>query len=189
MLIRNTLWESITSLYVAIAKFGFESFRCFSIEHIEGSFRNAREFYKVAWPRELFWMRTLHTFFPKGYNLDGKSSLRKSKKTSHKTPMLWKRHPKHPSLSIPSLTIPRVSSLEQVNPLGIVVVNSSIPRVDDASTSNCRVFAYRDYKRRLVFLDRLMSSGKFSYKVFDMYNVKILFKLLYTLELPNWGYC
>jgi hypothetical protein len=91
---RSTLHEDVKPLYAAIAKYGFQSFRCFPIEHIEGNFSNSREFYNVAWPRELFWMRTLHTFFPRGYNLEGKSSLRRSQKLSHKTPMLWRSRPK-----------------------------------------------------------------------------------------------
>ena len=79
---RSTLHEDVKPLYAAIAKYGFESFRCFPIEHIEGKFANSREFYNVAWPRELFWMRTLHTFFPRGYNLEGKSSFHRNQKIS-----------------------------------------------------------------------------------------------------------
>jgi hypothetical protein len=55
-------------------------------------------------------------------------------------------------------------------------------RIEVASTTNSRIFAYRDYKRRLMFLDRIMMSGNFSIRIFDMYNIKNLFKLLYTLE-------
>eukprot|EP00250_Pteridium_aquilinum_P015210 c22449_g1_i1 orf=194-904(+) len=43
-------------------------------------------------------------------------------------------------------------------------------------------YVLRNYKRRLGFLDNLMKQGKFSFHIFDKYNVKILFKLLYTLE-------
>ena len=85
VLSRSILCENVKPLYASIAKHGFQSFRCFPIEQIEGNFRNSREFYKVAWPRELFWMRTLHTFFPKGYNLEGKSSFHKTRSFSHKT--------------------------------------------------------------------------------------------------------
>ena len=77
-----------------MTKSGFESFCCFPIEHIEGIFNNARAFFKVARPRELFWMRTLHTFFPKGFNLEGKSIQRNSSRIHKKNPMMWRIHPK-----------------------------------------------------------------------------------------------
>ena len=91
---KNSLVESSKPLYAAMAKSGFESFRCFPIEHIEGNFNNARDFFKVARPRELFWMRTLHTFFPKGFNLEGKSIHRNSCRIHKKNPMMWRIHPK-----------------------------------------------------------------------------------------------
>ena len=85
VLSKSTIRESVKPLYAAIAKHGFESFHCFPIEHIEGNFSNSKEFYKATWSRELYWMRTLHTFFPQGFNLEGKSHFRKIKTKSHKT--------------------------------------------------------------------------------------------------------
>ena len=67
----------------------------------------------------------------------------------------------HPSLPLPPSLVPSTSSFP-------------------------RVFASCDYKRRLLYLDRLMSLGLFSTKVFETYNVTVLFKLLYTLE--NFSY-
>jgi len=90
---RSTLREDVKPLYATIAKYGFESFRCFPIEHIEDNFAISKEFYNVACPCELFWMRTLHTSFPRGYNLEGKSCCYKRQKNSHKTPMLWRSRP------------------------------------------------------------------------------------------------
>ena len=64
-----------------------------------------------------------------------------------------------------------------------VEVESAISRrIEVACANTGRIFAYRDFKRRLKFLDRIMALGKFSVRMLDMYNAKILFKLLYTLE-------
>ena len=53
---KSTICESVKLFYVAIAKHGFESFRCFPIEHVESNFSHSKEFYKAAWPWELYWI-------------------------------------------------------------------------------------------------------------------------------------
>jgi len=45
-----------------------------------------------------------------------------------------------------------------------------------------RIFGYRDYKRRLVFLSSLMSQGKFSIVFLSKYNTKNLVRMLLLLS-------
>ncbi len=67
-------------LYVAIAKEGFHSFGVFPIEKIDGNFldfegRFALNLCKVVLLQlERKWMSILHTFYPRCYNLEGKSN-------------------------------------------------------------------------------------------------------------------
>jgi len=53
---------------------------------------------------------------------------------------------------------------------------SSIPHLSH------RIFAYRDYKRRLVFLSSLMSQGKFSIVFLSKYKTKNLVHMLLLLS-------
>ncbi len=45
-----------------------------------------------------------------------------------------------------------------------------------------RIFGYRDYKRRLVFLSSLMSQGKFSIVFLSKYKTKNLVRMLLLLS-------
>jgi hypothetical protein len=59
-------------------------------------------------------MRILHTFFPRGYNLEGKSSNRRSPRVRKATAMLWRKGSK------PSLVRPNNKVWVHVNVLPIV---------------------------------------------------------------------
>ncbi len=69
-------------LYAAVVKGGFHSFRVFPIEKIDGSFLDSGgcfdlNLFKLAASQvERKWMGILHTFFARGYNLEGKSNNR-----------------------------------------------------------------------------------------------------------------
>jgi len=69
-------------LYAAVAKGGFHSFRVFPIEKIDGSFLDSKgcfdlNLFKLAASQvERKWMGILHTFFARGYTLEGKSNNR-----------------------------------------------------------------------------------------------------------------
>lgn len=55
-------------------------------------------------------------------------------------------------------------------------------RIEIACHLNHRIAAYKDNKWRLNYVDRIMSLGKFFLYFFEIYNVRVLFKLLYTHE-------
>jgi hypothetical protein len=94
------------SLYAAIAKEGFHSFRVFPIEKVDGNFldsegRFALNLLKVvASQLERKWMSILHTFFPRGYNLEGKPNNRCSPRVHKASAMLWRKGSK-PSFARP----------------------------------------------------------------------------------------
>ena len=141
-------------------------------------------------------MRTLHTFFPKGFNLEGKSIHRNSCRIHKKNPMMWRIHPKsgnisyvqhsHISTSVwkpKGVRIGYHNSQEVLHLDGNMQSEPPLSLTSVPSTSRVsRVFASRDYQRRLFYLDSLMSQGHFSLKIFERYNPKILFRLLDTLE-------
>ena len=57
-------------LSVAIAQSDYRDWRIFPLECIAGAYDTFDAFKAVARPRELFWMRRLHTFLPQGLNQD-----------------------------------------------------------------------------------------------------------------------
>jgi hypothetical protein len=75
----------------------------------------------VASQLERKWMRILHTFFPRGYNLEGKSSNRRSPRVRKATAMLWRKGSK------PSLVRPNNKVWVHVNVLPIVAVSLPPP--------------------------------------------------------------
>jgi hypothetical protein len=109
-------------------------------------------------------MGILHTFFPGGYNLEGKSNNRRSPRVHKASAILWRKGRKpsfvrsdkkvwvpvnvHPCLSV-SLPLPILPILEENG-------SSSNDVQPDPSCnphlSSHRVFSYRDYKRRLSAL-------------------------------------
>jgi hypothetical protein len=187
-------------LYVTIAKEGFHSFRVFPIEKVDGNFLNSEGcfalnlFKVVASQLERKWMNILHTFFPRGYNLEGKLNNRRSPRVYKASAMLWKKGSK------PSFVHPNNKVWVPINVLPIVAVSLSPPSLpiskEIGSPSNDvqpnhsgvphlsphRIFGYRDYKRRLVFLSSLMSQGKFSIVFLSKYNPKNLVRMLLLLS-------
>jgi hypothetical protein len=166
-------------LYAVIAKERFHSFRVFPIEKVDGNFldsegHSALNLFKLAASLlERKWLSILHTFFPRGYNLEGKSNSRCSPRVHKASAMLWRKGSK-PSFARPnnkvwvpvnvlpdvSLSLPPTLPVSEENgsPSDDVQPNhSGVPHL-----SPHRIFGYRDYKRRLVFLSPLMSQGKFS---------------------------
>ena len=59
-----------------------------------------------------------------------------------------------------------------------VVISNEAKKQD----SFLSLFPYRDCKRRLLFLNRILEQGTFNFNIFNHYNIKTLFKLLCTLE-------
>eukprot|EP00250_Pteridium_aquilinum_P025539 c31013_g1_i1 orf=44-208(+) len=53
------------------------------------------------------------------------------------------------------MTFPIVATLQVISP-NIEIATPPISTSEAASSSNSRIFAYRNYKRRLGFLDNLM---------------------------------
>jgi hypothetical protein len=108
----------------------------------------------------LFWC--LYTFFPRGYNLEGKSSNRRSPRVHKASAMLWRKGNK------PSFVRPNFKVWVPVNVLPTVAVSFPPPPLtvseeigspsDDVHPNHRgvphlsphRIFGYRDYKRRLV---------------------------------------
>jgi hypothetical protein len=148
----------------------------------------------VASQLERKWMNILHTFFPRGYNLEGKSNNRCSPRVHKASAMLWRKGSKASfahlnnkvwvlvnvlpnvarSLSPPTLPV----SEETGSPSDDVQPNhSGVPHL-----SPHRIFGYRDYKRRLVFLSSLMSQGKFSNVFLSKYKTKNLVCILLLLS-------
>jgi hypothetical protein len=109
------------------AKEGFHSFRVFPIEKVDGNFldsegRFALNLFKVvASQLERKWMRILHTFFPRGYNLMGKSNNRCSPRVHKASAMLWRKGSK------PSFVRLNNKVWVLVNVLPIVVVSFPPP--------------------------------------------------------------
>ncbi len=166
-------------LYATIAKEGFHYFRLFPIEKVDGNFLDseghfALNLFKLAASLlERKWLSILHTFFPRGYNLEGKSNNRCAPRVHKASAILWRKGSK-PSFArsnnkvwVPVNVLPDVSlslpptlpvSEENGSPSDDVQPNhSGVPHL-----SPHRIFGYRDYERRLVFLSPLMSQGKFS---------------------------
>jgi hypothetical protein len=147
----------------------------------------------VASQLERKWMSILHTFLPKGYNLEGKSNNRRSPRVHKASVMLWRKGSK-PSFArpfnnvwVPLNVLPNVAvslpppsspvSEETGSPSDDVKPNhSGIPHL-----SPHRFFGYRDYNRRLVFLSSLMSQGKFSIVFLSKYKTKNLVRMLLLL--------
>jgi hypothetical protein len=148
----------------------------------------------VASQLERKWMSILHTFLPKGYNLEGKSNNRHSPRVHKASVMLWRKGSK-PSFArpfnnvwVPLNVLPNVAvslpppsspvSEETGSPSDDVKPNhSGIPHL-----SPHRFFGYRDYNRRLVFLSSLMSQGKFSIVFLFKYKTKNLVRMLMLLS-------
>ena len=97
--------------------------------------------------------------------------------------MMWRRNPKLEIVELAFLSrkvwtpksshsLPNVSVTRNRNPLIIQeLAHISSLKMDTMGPSSCRIFSYRDYKRRLIYLDRVMSLGKFSLQFLDRYNV------------------
>jgi hypothetical protein len=116
-------------------------------------------------------MSTLHTLFPRGYNLEGKSNNRRSPRVHKASAMLWRKGSK------PSFARPNNKVWVPVNFLPNVAVSLPPPTLpvseeigspsDDVQPNHSgvphlsphRIFGYRDYKTRLIFLSSLMSQG------------------------------
>ncbi len=87
-------------LCVAIAEQGFHSFRAFSIKKVDGNFLDSKGsfdldlFKVVASQLEREWMSILHTFLPRGHNLEGKSNNRHSPRVHQASAMLWRKSSK-----------------------------------------------------------------------------------------------
>jgi hypothetical protein len=187
-------------LYAAITNEGFHSFRVFPIEKVDGNFfdskgRFALNLFKVvASQLERKWMSILHTFFPRGYNLEGKSNNRHSPRVHKASAMLWRKGSK------PSFARPNNKVWVPINVLPNVAISLPPPTLpiskeisspsDDVQPSHSgvphlsphRIFGYRDYKRRLVFLSSLMSQGKFSIIFLSKYKTKNLVQMLLLLS-------
>jgi hypothetical protein len=187
-------------LYAAIAKEGFHSFRVSPIEKVDGNFLNSEGcfalnlFNVVASQLEIKWMTILHTFFPRGYNLEGKSNNRCSPRFLNASAMLWGKGSK------PSFVRPNNKVWVPVTVLPIVAVSLPPPPLpvseetgspsDDVQPNHRgvphlsphRIFGYRDYKRRLVSLSSLMSQGKSSIVFLSKYNTKNLVRMLLLLS-------
>jgi hypothetical protein len=168
------------ALYAAIAKEGFHSFRVFPIEKVDGSFLDSQGcfvlnlFKLVASELERKWISILHTFFPRGYNLEGKSNNRRSPRV-HKASaaMLWRKGSKpsfarpNNEVGFPVNVLPNVSAsfpptfpIFEENGSPSVVVQPNPTGVPHLSPH--RISGYRDYKRTPVFLFSLMSLSFFS---------------------------
>ncbi len=148
----------------------------------------------VASQLERKWMTILHTFFPRGYNLEGKSNNRRSPRVHKASAMLWRKGSK-PSFAYPnnnvwvlinvlpnvavSLPPPTLPVSEEIgSPSGDVQPNhSGVPHL-----SPHKIFGYGDYKRRLVFLSSLMSQGKFPIVFLSKYKTKNLVCMLLLLS-------
>ncbi len=147
----------------------------------------------VAFQLERKWMSILHTFFPRGYNLEGKSNNRLSPRVHKASTMLWRKGSK------PSFARPNNNVWVPVNVLPNVVVslpptlpvskeigspyNDVQPNHSGVShLSPHRIFGYRDYKRRLVFLSSLMSPGKFPIVFLSKYKTKNVVRMLLLLS-------
>jgi hypothetical protein len=187
-------------LYAAIAKEGFHSFRVFPIEKVDGNFFDSKGhfalnlFKVVAFQLERKWMNILHIFFPRGYNLEGKSNNRHSPRVHKASAMLWKKGSKpsfaHPNnkvwvlvnvfpnvvVSLPPPSLP-VSEETGSPSNGVQPNHSGVPHL-----SPHIIFGYRDYKRRLVFLSSLMSQGKFSIVFLSKCKTKNLVHMLLLLS-------
>ncbi len=172
----------------------------FLLKKVEGNFldsegRFALNLFKVvASQLERKWMSILHTFFPRGYNLEGKSNNRCSPRVHKVSAMLWKKGSK------PSFARPNNKVWVPVNVLPNVAVSLPPPTLsvseetgspsDDVQPNHSgvphlsphRIFGYRDYKRRLVFLSSLMSQGKFSIVFLSKYKTKNLVRVLLLLS-------
>ncbi len=147
----------------------------------------------VAFQLERKWMSILHTFFPRGYNLEGKSNNRLSPRVHKASTMLWRKGSK------PSFARPNNNVWVPVNVLPNVAVSLPPPTLpvyeeigspsDDVQPNHSGVphlsphkfFGYRDYKRRLVFLSSLMSQGKFPIVFLSKYKTKNLVHMLLLL--------
>jgi hypothetical protein len=139
-------------------------------------------------------MSILHTFFPRGYNLEGKSNNRHSPRVHKASAMLWRKDSK------PSFARPNNKVWVPVNVLPIVSVSLPPPTLpvseengspsEDVQPNNSgvphlsphRIFGYRDYKRRPVFLSSLMSQGKFSIVFLSKEKTKNLVCMLLLLS-------
>ncbi len=136
----------------------------------------------------------MHTFFPRGYNLEGKSNNRHSPRVHKASAMLWRKGRK-PSFArpnnkvwVPVNVLPNVAVSLPPPTLPVSEENGSLS--DDVQPnysgvphlSPHRIFGYRDYKRRLVFLSSLMSQGKFSIVFLSKYKTKNLVHMLLLLS-------
>jgi hypothetical protein len=114
-------------LYAAIAKEGFHSFRVVPIEKVDWNFldsegRFALNVFKVVTSQlERKWMSILHTFFPRSYNLEGKSNNRRSPRVHKASAMLWRKG------SEPSFACPNNKVWVPVNVLPNVAVSLPPP--------------------------------------------------------------
>jgi hypothetical protein len=187
-------------LYAAIAKEGFHSFRVFPIEKVDGNFfdsegRFALNLFKVvASQLERKWMSILHTFLPRGYNLEGKSNNRRSPRVHKASAMLWRNGSKpsfarhNNKVSVPVNVLPNVAV--SLPPPTLPVYEEIGAPSDDVQPNHNgvphlsphRIFGYKDYKRRLVFLSSLMSQGKFSIVFLSKYKTKNLVCMLLLLS-------
>jgi hypothetical protein len=108
-------------LYAVIAKECFHSFRVFPIEKVDGNFLDSEgcfvlNLFKLAASQlERKWISILDTFFPTGYNLEGKSNNRHSPRVHKASAMLWRKgselsfaHPNN-KVWVPVNVLPNVS--------------------------------------------------------------------------------
>jgi hypothetical protein len=121
-------------------------------------------------------------FLSRGDDLEGKSNNRCSPRVHKTSAMLWRKGSK------PSFAHPNIKVWVPVNILPNIAVSLPPPTLpvyeeigspsDDVQANHSgvphlsphRIFVYRDYKRRLVFLSSLMSQGKFS--IFSLTSIR-----------------
>ena len=90
-------------LSIAIANSDYRNWRTFPLEHIPGIFDKTKEgnlaFKEIARPRELFWMRRLHTYLPLGLNNDCPPSIKFHCKPVT-NPLIFRKHAQVPRMPI-----------------------------------------------------------------------------------------
>jgi len=137
-------------------------------------------------------MSILHTFFPRGHNLEGKSNNGRSPRVHQASAMLWRKGSK-PSFTrlnnkvwVPFKVLP-VVAISFPPPLPVSETGSP---PDDVQINHKgvphlyppKIFGYRNSKRRRVFLSFLMSLGKFSIIFLSKYTTQNLVRILLLLS-------
>ena len=178
-----------TYFHRQMVKVGIHNFRLMVLEKIVIHNNNAKKFFALARPRELWWILHLHTYRQLrstrgrngGYNTEQIRRHRNRKRPLflHRRRKLLNRNVVVNDILNDGIDNDRnvVDNVHDVINVEVGVMHNVDNEIDNAVVNANRVRGYRNYFRRVEYINSLMIQGRYNNPVLDTYAVKNLHKM------------